>query len=192
MKQDQSVINEQLTALTEENNSLKEQVSMMDTSYMTREDNSKFSYIFKVDDFHKQLRTAKQDDSFVRLYSEPFFTHKYGYRLKLEVNPNGCKAGKGTHVSVFLHVLRGEYDSILTWPFEWKIKFILLDQKPNQKKNIKMSFPRKSSDYDNFKRPTTDQNTGRGLATFVSHETLSTEHYVVKDMLFIQLELEKL
>jgi len=191
MNQQQSLINTQLTTLREENNNLKEQISMMNTSFMTREDNSKFSYIYKVADFHKKLRTAQHDDSLVRLYSEPFYTHKYGYRLKLEVNPNGCKAGKGTHVSVFLHVLRGEYDAILTWPFEWKIRFILLDQKPNQKKNIKMTFPRKSSDYDNFKRPTTDQNIGRGLATFVSHETLSTEHYVINGVLFIQLELEK-
>lgn len=163
----------------------------MNISYMTKNDNSRFSYIFKVDDFHTQLQIAQQKDSFIRLYSEPFFIHKYGYKLKLEVNPNGCKAGKGTHLSVFLHVMRGEYDAILTWPFDWKIKFILLDQKPNQKKSIKMNFPRKSSDYNNFKRPTSDQNTGRGLATFVSHETLSTENYVANGTIFVQLELEK-
>lgn len=180
-----------ITSLTDENVTLKKQVALMNTPHMTKEDQSRLSYIFKVEDFSKQLQIAKQEDCFVRLYSEPFYTHRYGYKLKLEVNPNGCKAGKGTHLSVFLHVLRGEYDGILTWPLDWKIRFILLDQKSSQRKNIKMSFPRKSADYNNFKRPTTNQNTGRGLATFVSHDTLSTEKYLADGTLFLQLELEK-
>ncbi|KAK3740329.1 hypothetical protein QZH41_000889 [Actinostola sp. cb2023] len=146
----------------------------------TKDDQSHFSFIWKVEDFSQQLQNAKQEDSDIRLFSDPFNTHKYGYKLKLELDPNGYGKGKGTHVSVDLIVMRGEYDAILTWPFHWKIKLIILDQKPDNslRKNIEDGF-------------TPDGNTGWGFATFVSHETLATENYVVDGTLFLQLELDK-
>ncbi|KAK3739693.1 hypothetical protein QZH41_000739 [Actinostola sp. cb2023] len=162
---------------------------------MTKDDPSHFSFIWKVEDFSQQLQNAKQEDRNIELYSEPVNTHKYGYKLKLELDPNGDGKGKGTHVSVLLFVMRSEYDAILTWPFDWKVKFILLDQKPDNslRKNIEMGFTPDSTDSDKlecYKRPTTDQNTGLGY-TFVSHETLATENYVVDGTLFLQLQLEK-
>jgi len=163
---------------------------------MTKDDQSHFSFIWKVEDFSQQLQNAKQEDRNIELFSEPFYTHKYGHKLKLELDPNGHGKDKGTHASVFLIVMRSEYDAILTWPFDWKIKFIILDQKPDnsQRENIELIFTpdRTNSDHlDSFKRPTTDENDGLGIGTFVSHETLATENYVVDGTLFLQLELEK-
>ncbi|KAK3735478.1 hypothetical protein QZH41_020533, partial [Actinostola sp. cb2023] len=157
---------------------------------------SYFSFIWKVEDFSQQLQNAKQEDRNIELFSEPFYTHKYGHKLKLELDPNGHGKDKGTHASVFLIVMRSEYDAILTWPFDWKIKFIILDQKPDNslRKNIEHGLTpdrTDSIDLKCFKRPTTDENQGLGFGTFVSHETLATENYVVDGTLFLQLELEK-
>ncbi|KAK3735480.1 hypothetical protein QZH41_020535 [Actinostola sp. cb2023] len=154
---------------------------------------SLFSFIWKVEDFSQQQQNAKQEDRDIKLYSEPFHSHKYGYRLKLRLDPNGQRNGKGTHVSVYLIVMRSEYDAILTWPFDWKIKLILLDQKPDNslRKNIEKGFTPDSTNLGHFKRPTTDENLGLGYGTFVSHETLATENYVVDGTLFLQLEAEK-
>jgi hypothetical protein len=52
-------------------------------------------------------------------YSPPFYYGK-GYKMCLAVHANGVGAweGAGTHVSVAILHLRGEYDNQLTWPLE--------------------------------------------------------------------------
>ena len=39
------------------------------------------------------------------LFTDPFYTSKGGYKVTLEVVPNGQGSGKGTHVSVFMHLM---------------------------------------------------------------------------------------
>ena len=41
---------------------------------------------------------------------------------------NGDGMGKGTHISLFFVIMRGEYDALLRWPFRQKVTFMLLDQ----------------------------------------------------------------
>ena len=60
-------------------------------------------------------------------YSTPFYTGPDGYKLLMEVCPNGFGSGKGTHVSVYVHLMKGEYDEVLTWPFKCDITIQLLN-----------------------------------------------------------------
>ena len=50
-------------------------------------------------------------------YSPPFYTHYRGYKMCLGVDANGYDDGKGSHVSVFVYMMKGEYDDSLKWPF---------------------------------------------------------------------------
>lgn len=50
--------------------------------------------------------------------SQPFHTSPQGYKLSIVVYPQGISGGKGTHVSLFVSILRGEYDDQLEWPFK--------------------------------------------------------------------------
>ena len=43
--------------------------------------------------------------------------HWIGYKMCINVNANGSGSGAGTYVSVFVYLMRGEYDSRLVWPF---------------------------------------------------------------------------
>ena len=52
-----------------------------------------------------------------RWSSSPFYSHPGGYKLECYVYTNGYGDGKGTHLSLFVHILRGEYDDQLKWPF---------------------------------------------------------------------------
>ena len=61
--------------------------------------------------------------------SPPYYTHIGGYKFCLEVYPNGDGSGKGTHISVFTHLMEGEHDDELEWPFEGWITFELVNQK---------------------------------------------------------------
>ena len=60
-------------------------------------------------------------------FSKPFYTHASGYRLCLRVFPNGCEGAKGTHVSVFVYLMKGEFDNELKWPLHGKIKILLVN-----------------------------------------------------------------
>lgn len=59
---------------------------------------------------------------------KPFYTHSKGYKLCLRVYPNGCSKGRGTHVSVYVYVMRGEFDELLQWPFRGIITIQLFNQ----------------------------------------------------------------
>ena len=61
-------------------------------------------------------------------YSPPFYTHTHGYRMCINVDANGWGSGKGTHLSVFGYLMRGDFDDDLQWPFEGAITIQLLNQ----------------------------------------------------------------
>ena len=46
----------------------------------------------------------------------------------LKVYANGVSEGKGTHVSAFICLMRGDNDDNLKWPFKGTIKVSLLNQ----------------------------------------------------------------
>ena len=60
--------------------------------------------------------------------SPPFYTHPQGYKLSLSVWANGYWKGKGTHVSVFAYLMRGEFDDHLKWPFRGHVTVAILNQ----------------------------------------------------------------
>ena len=64
-------------------------------------------------------------------YSQPFYSHPNGYKLSLEVNANGSGNGKGTHISIYASLMKGDYDNNLQWPFEGDIVIELLNWREN-------------------------------------------------------------
>ena len=61
-------------------------------------------------------------------FSTPYFTYPKGYKMCLNVDANGYGDGKDTHVSVFVYLMQGDFDSDLKWPFQGDIVVQLLDQ----------------------------------------------------------------
>ena len=60
-------------------------------------------------------------------FSPPFYIHKNGYKMRLEVYPNGCGNGKGTHISLFARLLKGENDCNLKWPLNINLTIQLIN-----------------------------------------------------------------
>ncbi len=60
-------------------------------------------------------------------YSPPFYSHFGGYKLCLRVAANGQLAGAGTHVSVYVHLMSGENDQHLSWPFQGEVSVQLIN-----------------------------------------------------------------
>ena len=69
----------------------------------------------------------KMKESNTEWVSPPFYTHPHGYKVCLVVYPNGIEYGKGSHVSVFVGLLKGEHDDQLGWPLELDVAIELLN-----------------------------------------------------------------
>ena len=76
-----------------------------------------------------EFTKRKQFNNFY--YSPPFYSHPHGYKLCLKVYANGDGVGKDTHISIFVSLMRGEYDNNLQWPFEGDIVIEVLSWKEN-------------------------------------------------------------
>ena len=60
-------------------------------------------------------------------YSPPFYSSENGYKLQLCVHAKGDGSGEGTHLSLYVHLQKGEYDDQLQWPFNANITVQLLN-----------------------------------------------------------------
>ena len=58
----------------------------------------------------------------------PFYNELGGYKMAIEISANGEGAGKNTHVSVYIRIMRGEYDDQLQWPLIASITIQLISQ----------------------------------------------------------------
>lgn len=123
----------------------------------------------------------------ISLYSAPFYTSRHGYKLCLRLYLNGDGSGKGTHLSFFLTIMRGEYDALLPWPFRQTVTLVLLDQ--DKQKDIVQSFrPEPSS--SSFQRPRNEMNVASGCPMFAPISVLTNTCYVKDDVMFLQCKVD--
>ena len=151
------------------------------------------TFIWKIERFSEVLRQAKAREK-PSMDSSPFYTDRtesYGYKLKVRVAPNGDGTNENTHLSVYIIVMKGEYDAMLTWPFKGKVTFTLIDQQEDlvERQNITHHFTTNNAP-ESFARPKSDDsNFGLGFSQFVSHQALYSRRYIVDDTLFLQVDV---
>ena len=79
-------------------------------------------FTFKVTNY-KEKKQIKN-----KFFSPSFYTSPDGYKMCIRVDANGNGTGEGTHVSVFVCLMKGDNDDSLTWPFTGTVTFELLNQ----------------------------------------------------------------
>ncbi|XP_063172241.1 TNF receptor-associated factor 1 [Candoia aspera] len=130
-------------------------------------------FLWKITDVHQKCYEAicGKINSF---QSPAFYTSRYGYKLCVRIYLNGEGRGKGTHISLFIVLLKGDHDALLPWPFTHKITFVLLSQDDGD--HLAMALhpdPTSAS----FQRPETDMNEANGFARFVPLAKLQSPKY---------------
>ena len=122
------------------------------------------------------------------LYSQPFYTSRYGYKMCGRVYLNGDGMGKGTHLSLFFVLMRGEYDALLEWPFRQKVTLSLLDQSP-ARRDLSDTF-RPDPTSSSFRRPSTEMNIASGCPMFISHNDLQNSRFLKDDTLYMKIVVD--
>lgn len=59
--------------------------------------------------------------------SAPFYTSPTGYNMVIKLYTNGFGKLLGSHLSVYMQIVKGRYDYSLLWPFEGKVTVYLLN-----------------------------------------------------------------
>ena len=143
--------------------------------------------IWRIPNFRQRQEDAKSN-KFSSIYSLPFYSSRYGYKMCLRLYPYGDGSGKGTHLSLFLVIMRGEYDDILEWPFRHKVTFQLLNLKSGQK-DVVDAF-RADPESSSFKKPVSDMNVATGCPRFAPLDALYTQGFVANDTIFLRAKVE--
>ena len=139
--------------------------------------------IWKITEFARRRNEAVSGQQ-VSFYSPCFFTSRYGYKMCARIYLNGDGMGRGTHISVFFVVMRGQYDALLRWPFRQKVTFMLMDQ-DNVEHVIDAFRPDPSS--SSFQRPRRETNIASGCPMFCSLTELNDHAYVRDDTMFLKI-----
>ena len=121
--------------------------------------------------------------SSVAKISLPFYTGRNGYKICIGAYLNGDGSGHNTHLSVFFVLMKGDYDALLKWPFDYQVTFVLVDQ--THLRHIWYKF---LPDRDNpsFHQPHSDTNVPYHRPEFAEISVLDDPRYVKDNVMYIK------
>lgn len=145
--------------------------------------------MWRIPEWTKKCREAVSGQC-TSIYSTAFYTSRSGYKMCVRLYPNGDGMGKGTHVSIFFVIMRGNYDALLGWPFGHRVIFRMIDQGQNGNHLIDSFRPDPSS--TSFKRPTSEMNIASGCPLFMPLSKLDdpSVSYVKDDVMYVNVCLD--
>ncbi|KAK1155598.1 TNF receptor-associated factor 2 isoform X1 [Acipenser oxyrinchus oxyrinchus] len=140
-------------------------------------------FIWKIGDFTRKRQDAREGRT-PAMFSPGFYTSKYGYKMCMRLYLNGDGTGRGTHLSLFFVVMKGNSDALLKWPFNQKVTLMLLDQ--NNREHIIDAF-RPDVTSSSFQRPISEMNIASGCPLFCPLAKLEGKSsYLRDDTIFIK------
>ncbi|XP_078719963.1 TNF receptor-associated factor 6 isoform X1 [Lampetra fluviatilis] len=136
------------------------------------------------------------------MHSSGFYTGVPGYRLCLRLqvlsgrevpagaaSPGVLLAGRQPHLALFVHLLQGDYDHRLPWPFNGRIRISVVDQCERDSVHVTEMMdadPQLSA----FQRPSVHRNPkGFGYMNFMDINTLHHRSYLRDDCLVVRCEV---
>ena len=128
LKAENKRLQSQLTGVNGETQSLKSRVGKLEHQASAavpsvQSPSSKVSLVKLVVTHVKYLRHREEEWN-----SKPFYS-KHGYKMVLNVHLCSDRSGYGTHLSVYIYIVEGEFDHRLNWPFFGSVTITLEDQK---------------------------------------------------------------
>ena len=153
---------------------LKKQCTLLNTQLhcSNMKDQLGLTSIFKMPSFKEKKENNIEflSNPFYTDPRDPFYTEPKGYKMVMSIDANGYGEHKGTHVSVWVYLMRGEYDGQLEFPFKATIKFELLNQLEDKNHHCKSH---KLDSVDTKRLINQDMSSqGSGLSAFIPHEDL--------------------
>ena len=109
----------------------------------------------------------------------------------MQINLNGIDDGVGKHVALCIHLLQGDHDDFLQWPFAKKFKLSILDQSEGEgeRHDISKTLVAKPT-WQACQRPVAPHNyNGLGHVKFAPIELICQPQYTKNDTLLVKFEM---
>ncbi|KAL7669120.1 hypothetical protein ACOME3_009789 [Neoechinorhynchus agilis] len=189
---------EQITAIRNDNANIEDLTVQMTFAQMKLEALETFAKSFecsppegylmwRIDNVDLKMYKSRKDP-LIGFTSPPVYTGYPGYKLCVQLFFYGENDGTRSFISLYLVLLKHEFDGSLRWPFSHVVRFELIDQNQGKCNLIKSLRPDENSDA--FKRPTSAMNIPFGFPRFCTHDELF-ERFVKEDLLFISVTIKK-
>ena len=127
-------------------------------------------FLWCIQDWNEKIERARKGIDKIIL-SDPFYSHRNGYKMKLALYLDGDDEGKGTHLSLFIFIIQ-EDDNILQWPFRHDLKFELMNQETGLAHESEILKSEDNPMDACWKKPGSKRNYGHGY-DFMQSELLS-------------------
>ncbi|CAF1373616.1 unnamed protein product [Rotaria sordida] len=133
------------------------------------------------------IQADAQSEQQTCIYSPPFYSSPTGYKMRARFYLNGDENTRRTQISLFFILMRSEYNTILRFPFNYKVTFCLYDQTPTEQHIIDSFQPDIKS--NSFQHPRSEMNIFSGIPKLCSLSTIQQEGnpYVRDDTIFIKI-----
>ncbi|XP_065901669.1 TNF receptor-associated factor 4-like [Dysidea avara] len=159
-------------------------LNLMAGKAVVKSDDQVCPVIVCIGDIHKERSILCSDSA--------FYSHDKGYKICLRVNPAGNGDGKGTHLSVFLYLMKGPHDDELSWPLRGKFEVKLLNQISDCKHHSgTMIYDDSTTDVHAGRVTNGNKGKGWGWSKFISiedlHKVTPTRQYLKDDCIFFQV-----
>jgi hypothetical protein len=148
-----------------------------------------FSYdgtlLWKIVNFSEHVKEA-QSLGQARVNSPPFYSNRYGYKMRFQLFLTGSKA---LQFSMLFFLMRGEFDSLQAWPFQSHVSMTLMEQLvDSQAKHGITSILKQDLKSAAYKKPISDVNSGAELPSFGALDKILDKNagYLKDNTLFLK------
>lgn len=145
-------------------------------------------FVWRLRNFSTHLRTQAGGQPVVE-HSPGFYTGRPGYKLCLRLHIQTASVPRcASYISLFVHIMQGNFDGQLSWPFQATIRLAILDQGPDGMHHEEVMETK--PDLQAFQKPTIQRNPkGFGYVTFLHLTQLQQRAYVKDDTMLVRCEV---
>ena len=148
--------------------------------------NSVTPFYWVVRDVIGQIESSKE------IFSPPFLSSPNGYQFCVRLNMSGHGNGSGTHVSLYLYIMKGPHDDHIEWPIRQGVfratlmsQLAIGEDTPHYSRIVSIgSHPAFKSKLDIDRK-----NTSAGWPMYINFFDLMNERYYVGDSVVIMLDI---
>ncbi|CAF1388177.1 unnamed protein product [Didymodactylos carnosus] len=164
---------------------LQESASVKQKGENLRQTSYDGTLIWKISNVAEKMADAELERQ-TSIYSPTFYSSPTGYKMRIRLYLQGDENARRTHMSLSFLIMRGRFDTILRWPFDFTVGFCLYDQS-GQQRHIINSF-RPDTKSDSFQRPKNEMNIDSGISKFFPLPMTLHDHnsYIKDDTMYIK------
>ncbi|XP_068759100.1 uncharacterized protein [Montipora capricornis] len=172
---------------TEEIKQWKQQLTRSKPKKARKKNNARNpSFTFKI------TEVAQHRENETPVFTEAVYNDHQEKLFGIRIHPKGVGCGTGIHVALFIHLIKGDFDDSLVWPFAGTITVTILDQSDSSPRSDFCRIIQANPNSPAFQQPDdTICRTGYGYERFALIEEFFGPRYVKDDKLLLKIELSE-